>query len=461
MARRLRDHLVSLELTPDDLQTRDGTSEPVRRPSSADVAWVLTDGGVNALDPRRATFADAWGHWHRGKATLQRDARGYVVDADADGPRVVRTPVLAAAGVRAWKRIEFCELAPAGAAIGYRLYDGASEYAWTGAAWVAQVDDDTGWTDPDVINEHLAAFPTTARQIAVVARLSSTDRTVAPAFYGVRIALSVADQGDEDDAVIRAVLATLRAEVTVPSDLELVTRAAITPAAGLPLFAETPVDVRAVDAVYDLTADPSQLTPIAGAITAWTPGTPGTPAAWTPTAATIAAGHRVRVEASVLPQIVVQLARDLGPEFLGRLPQVRIYPGSVTARHENDGIEPLRPRSAPEDGSAPIGLDVDGAIRELLELDVVIVAERGTDARRIASALGDWLGVSGYRRVVSRETGRISTIRAGSAFASNAASLAENVTEVRATWVLEHEVRRGRTFGPVGLVRPGGVTLST
>lgn len=457
MARRLRDHLVPLPLVPEELELRDGLSEPVRRPSAAAVVWTLLDGGPSQANPQRRSFADDRGNWHRGKATVARDARGYVRDEDAAGPRVIRTATLVAEGVRTWRRIDFLEAVPEGCDVGYRLWDGTSEWAWTGAAWVAQVSDATGWTHPDTINANLATFPATARRLGVVARLSTDTREASPAFFGVRVALSCVERGDEEDALIRGVLASLRAAVTVPAFLELDLPAAVSPSAPLQLFPESPIDVRAVDAVFDRTTDPNELTPIAGALTAWTEGTPGTPARWTPTSATIPAGRRLRLEASIAPDVVVQRHRDLAP--VARLPAVRIYPGTALERYENDGGDLIYPREAPGGGGAPIGLDVSGAIREVISVDVLILAELGADARRIAGALGDWLGRSGYRRVVSRETGRISTIQARTAFVSDDASLAEGVTEIQATWRAEYETRRGRQFQEVPLVKPGGVGL--
>ena len=153
---------------------------------------------------------------------------------------------------------------------------------------------------------------------------------------------------------------------------------------------------------------------------------------------------------------MVQRHRDLAP--VERLPSVRLYPGSALERYENDGGDVIYPRAA-SGGGAPIGLDVSGAIREVIAVDVLILAELGADARRIAGALGDWLGRSGYRRVVSRETGRISTIQARTAFVSDDASLTEGVTAVRATWRTEYETRRGRQFQEVPLVKPDGLTL--
>ena len=456
MARRLRDHLVALPLVPEELGLRDGLSEPVRRPSASAVVWTLLDGGPSQAHPQRRSFADDRGNWHRGKATVARDGRGYVRDEDAPGPRVVRTPTLVAEGVRSWRRIDFLEHVPAGCDVGYRLWDGTSEWAWTGSAWAAQVGDATGWTNPDTINANLASFPATARRLGVVARLSTDTREASPAVFGVRVAFACVERGDEEDALIRAVLASLRAEVTVPSALELDLPAAVSPAAPLQLFPEAPIDVRTVDAVFDRTTDPSEASPIAGALTAWTDGTPGTPARWTPTSATIPAGRRLRVEVSIAPDLVVQRHRDLAP--VERLPSVRLYPGSALERYENDGGDVIYPRAA-SGGGAPIGLDVSGAIREVIAVDVLILAELGADARRIAGALGDWLGRSGYRRVVSRETGRISTIQARTAFVSDDASLTEGVTAVRATWRTEYETRRGRQFQEVPLVKPDGLTL--
>jgi len=348
--------------------------------------------------------------------------------------------------------VELLELVPEDTAIGYRLDTGSGELFWDGAAWSAPVDDDDGWNTSAEINAHAAAFPTSSRRLAVVARLSTTSAEASPAFYGARVVLGCTERGEDEDALFGALRAYLAEELTTGAAVEATLTSTIGPGAGLELFAGAPVDVATVDAAFDLTADPDQLAEIPGTLTPATLGAPGVSARWAPSSS-IPSGRVVRLEVSIRPDVVIQRHQDLAE--LARIPCVRLFPSAVVETLEAPEPEPLRGSTWAEGAAQP-----GGSQRLALAVDVVAIAETGAQARALGTALGDWLGPSGYRRLVSRETGRIVTIRAIGGLVQNQASLAEGVTEIRGSWVLEFEARRGRTLRTVPILRASGAQLT-
>jgi hypothetical protein len=136
--------------------------------------------------------------------------------------------------------------------------------------------------------------------------------------------------GDEGDAVVRTLVQSLRDEVRPFLHQDQVI--ATTTATRITIGREFVYDVTSVDAVYDLTADPNELSPLAGVFTAGdVEAVPPVAATFAPTVA-FTVGHRVRLEASYRPHVVAQAHQDLVQ--IERLPAVYVGLGS------NGTVEP-------------------------------------------------------------------------------------------------------------------------
>lgn len=137
---------------------------------------------------------------------------------------------------------------------GYRLCDGTSHFYWNGSAWVVTT---TAWnTEADIAN-NISSFPATARQLQIVARLTTSDRTVTPVLRSIRIAWQGKVEAFED-IVYRSLVPLLKSARTI---MDFVIKVPMP--GGMSLDVGTPftssgltADVVDVEAVFNNNIDP-------------------------------------------------------------------------------------------------------------------------------------------------------------------------------------------------------------
>lgn len=123
-----------------------------------------------------------------GAVQLKADANG---DYPTTGDQYVVTPLYKPKAVRQWVgfQVDIAHVMDGPDAQltgdGYRLSDGTSHYYWDGAAWTVTT---TLWNTEADIAAHISTFPATARQLAIVAKLSTTSVTVTPVLSAIHIA---------------------------------------------------------------------------------------------------------------------------------------------------------------------------------------------------------------------------------------------------------------------------------
>ena len=291
---------------------------------------------------------------------------------------------------------------------------------------------------------NFAVYPPTGRRLTVRARLSSTDDQVRPSFFGYRVAYGIRQLGDEDDALIRVLLRTLRAE------LRSVGVARFTTAAGdgagpFQLGPEVGYDVTGVLAVFDLTADPAEAIELPGTFAA------GTPATWTPDTP-IDDAHLVHLEFEYSPDVVISRHRDIVE--IERTPALLIQPGT-TAAQLNRGAELLVVRDLEVDPPTAVGLQAPAWLQQ--PLDLTLIAELGADVRRLQNDLRNVLQGSGYRSIVSEETGRIVDVRELTPLHTGGGRLLRGVQESTADWLIGYAVSSASDLEAVDLTRTDGV----
>lgn len=468
MARRLQALIATLDLEPDGYRVREGDPSGGCPRSDPDaVAWEL------ASATRRAGSAASGAGWSPvapdvwiARVTLP-EARGrYVTEAAYDvatnGPRTARTPILAAAGVRAWLGIELAyEASAAGTFARFRVWDvdADAELYWTGAEWAAG---DTGdpdpatWNEPEDLAAGFPSLPGNVRRISIVVWLGTSSATAAPAFYGARVAYGVRWVSAQDDALIRTVLASLRdelravgvAEVEAPELLDAL------PLAGDPF----PYQVTDVLGAWDLTADPDELAELPGTLAdgTWTPDVP------------IPAGHVLRVEFEYAPDLVVRRHQDLAE--LSALPAVYVAPsGPAREIVRPQGHVLIRDFYA----DPPRALALPEPATVAVPLDVRIVAELGRDVETLGQALDAWIattatdedgtptGLGTVRELVSRETGQIVRVQLLSHAAPGPAGSALGVADARAAWLLQFARPAAHTVHAGPLISESGVHYTT
>lgn len=463
MARRLRQLVTALTFDPNELALREGLDAPVSRNAPTWRSETVAPGGPHDVNRR---WTDAAGGAHAHKVHAPTRGGGYARFPAGSALRyVVRTAHLSGLGVRGFFAVDPMYDLPAGTTITWRISDAANEFRWDPgagpAAWVVAGDDDDDdeWSSTAILQTNVAAY--TGARFGLVARLELSPQVppieeyaqFSPAFFGCRVAYNVRDRGDEQDALVRTLQRWLRSGLFTTVIDRVGSYAGSGPVNLAPEWGLQVLEVTA----FNVTDDPGELLELSGTVVPLVAGNPGTPATWTPDTPP-AAGKALLLELKARPDVVVRRSREL--EEVSRLPAVRIFPTGAADALGSQGTEPFR--SEVLDGGAPVlQVDPSGMAHIRQELEMVLIAQTATDARRLASAVGDLLGAAGYRSLVSPETGRIVTVHALTPFTSSGGNLAGDVTELRAVWEIGYEARHVRTFPTVPFVRPGGVSTTT
>lgn len=460
--RRLRPIVLDVDLLPATFAARSGLDDLPRSPSRADVEWQ-TYAHTRTRDAGGGFEGDVAGELHPARATLPLDAQGLAItdaafDTGANGHRIADAPTVAAASLRGWLAVELHQVAGAGSSVSYRLNDGAQDLYWTGAAWGPATDPDAHWSTRAEVQANFPQLSPAVRTLTVRARLSTSSSSPAdrPAFLGFRVAYGVRDMGDEEDALIRCLLRTLVAELE-PTAVARVTVEPGTGANPIELGPELGYDVADVLAVYDLTDDPDELVELAGTFTAGGRAdvAGGAPSTWTPDAP-IADGHTIQVEFSYRPDVVVTRHRDVVE--LPRLPAVLILPAgtapSLTRTAEDHVIRNL-------EVDPPTGWALASPAWLEQPLEVSVIAELGSDVRRIQADLRAILQGCGYRSILSQETGRIVDVRELVPFRTGSGRLLLGVQESTSDWLIGYSVSSAADLVAVHLTRAGGVNAGT
>jgi len=449
MARRLRTVIQTLDLVPDAWVHFEGATVGAmpRTPSDDDVVWDVASVTSPGADSSGAGWHMRQDGLAQGRATLPQDAvSDYITDAVFDvvsnGHRTVRTPIMSAAGLRGWLRIEPLYLEPdAAATVTFRIHDGTDDLYWDGAAWSVASDEATHWTTPAALIANFASLSSGVRSFALVARLSTTDVDYTPSFGGCVVAYGLRDDGDDTDALLRTLRRKLLDEIR-PSLVAEWTTTASTAVVDVSDGGEWAYQLTDVLAAYNLTDDPLELAPLSGSFVSpdWTPDTP------------IDAAKRVRLEGEYSPDVVLQRHRDV--VALERLPSIVLTVGDVERSRTSI---PAEVRDI--DASPPVTYQLGGIATVEADLVVTVGAELGSDVSRITAALNAWLGGSGYRRLVSPESARAVAVQEVEGFRRAVDRLGSGISEARATWRVTYHESGADSLAAVTMTRAGGIAI--
>lgn len=459
MARILTPIVLDLELAPQGYALRQGVELP--------------DLPVSNVTLERHPHGRSHGHWsdragtlHSWRARLSLNADGKYSTSSSD--RSVRTPTISPAKVRAWTAIElwFREeskvagvvqrdrptdgepegTAPFEATVRFRLYDGTDELYWNGSAWVAFASDDNDRNTAQEIQDNFAALPSSVRTLAVVAYLDTTEATLTPYFFGARVLFEARVLGGADDAVLRTVLQSLRSELTIRSTMKWNTTAETASVAVPPAETANEVDhFVEVAGAWNLTDDPNELAPLTGS---WSSGT------WTFDAA-VPASKLVLLEYTHRPDVVWVRHRD-GVK-IRRYPSVVLLQDAPVQIQEPEAEVLVRDLYA----AVPAAVSVSPPARTGADFEVRVIAEFWRDAEETGRRLSSWFGGSGYRVLVSPDTGQLVEARWLEELQNVSGTLAQGVVELRGSLRLSYAVARRDTTSARYLVRSGGVVTTT
>jgi hypothetical protein len=444
MARRLQHVGAELLLTAElfELHHDQEVGNPPRTPTDADVAWELAGAGRAGWEVGLARTVGPIDSVP-GRALLPLSDGVYltdsVFDVGANGPRTVRSPKLEASGVRAWLAIEILLEEPTiDAVIKLRLWDGVEDLYWDGADWSTASNPATHWNTSTEVAANFAAFPATNRALQVVAWLSTSDEDYTPTFYGARAIYGCREIGDQDDALNRTVLASLRAELRPQAVEQFATTATLTSHQVAEELAG--YDVQEVLAAFNLTDDPNELVELPGVLASgvWTPTTP------------IAAGKVLRLEFSYLPNMVTSRHRSIST--IDSLPRLLLAPApggqSMPDRRE------FLVRDLVADPPTALALERGRVASDLVA--VVIQTELANDLQRLIRAFHQWFGPGDRRDFLSPATGRSVAFRLQGDLEITTGLLTSGVHEARGTARLTYTAAGEDTSRTVYLLEADG-----
>lgn len=140
----------------------------------------------------------------------------------------------------------------------YRLGDGATQMFWDvgTSAWVAASASD--WNTESEVAAHISTFPSATQNLQVIVNIKTDDSSVTPTVSEIRV-LYESDLEELEDYVWRSLLPSMRSAIR-PIAEHAVEMDATSAAISLNDFKiETPYDIKTIDAVYDIDADPKKL----------------------------------------------------------------------------------------------------------------------------------------------------------------------------------------------------------
>lgn len=137
----------------------------------------------------------------------------------------------------------------------YRLSDSVDEFWWDGGAWA--VAGATDWsTEADVAN-NILAFPADMRTLQVIVNLRTSDQRVTPTITEIKV-LYGASIDHMEDYLIRTLIPALKDNVRAPGRIHVDHGGGTTIVAGS-YKAETPYNIKDVDAVFNEDTDPAHM----------------------------------------------------------------------------------------------------------------------------------------------------------------------------------------------------------
>jgi hypothetical protein len=140
----------------------------------------------------------------------------------------------------------------------YRLGDGTTTYWWDGGAWTPITPLDTEWNTEAEIANNIASFPITTQTIQVVVNLYTTDKTVSPSLYGIKV-LYGSDTDHREDYITRSLVPDLKLGIRPIARVQIEQQETGTEFCLDLSEIETPYNIVGVDSVYDDDADPDHI----------------------------------------------------------------------------------------------------------------------------------------------------------------------------------------------------------
>lgn len=222
----------------------------------------------------------------------------------------------------------------------------------------------TDWNTEEQVSANIGTFPLTQHSIRFVINLYTTDETVTPVMYGVKV-LYGSDISHQEDYITRSLIPDLKENIRGIARI-ILTQAALGATITLPAT-EVSYDVVDVDSVFDEVADPNHLVDL---LTSYNSGT-----RLITLNAPVAANTRLFVQFVYRPLVALRTSRDF--DELDRVPAINIV--DVTEMNAQE----LKDDTVVNLGTGQ-GTRVYGGKMRDIEMTVQVIADKLVDYQRLS-----------------------------------------------------------------------------
>jgi hypothetical protein len=268
----------------------------------------------------------------------------------------------------------------------FKLNDGITDLYWDGGAWSPAGLSD--WNTEADIADNIATFPVASQSIQVVINLVTTDTTVTPEVTQVKL-LYLSDVEHLQDYVWESLVPDMEAKIRPIGEhhIESLGDATIDISATGDFPIETPYDITAIDAVYDLTADPKKLTDlfssydVSNKIVTLTSAPPAT--------------NTVLIRFLYKPVVAVNTDQDYIE--VNKIPQIIFTDITQVATMENVGIDWVINKS-----NATVGKRLRPTQSDI-EISAQWITDKDKDHARLGDAIRTYFGDNPFLRSVGTD----------------------------------------------------------
>lgn len=276
-----------------------------------------------------------------------------------------------------------------------RLWDGATEFWYTGGAWTAVSDTDTDWNTVEEVNNALGDWDLD-RDLGLVFELSTTDERFTPTLSRFRVLYSVDLVSPIDDWVYGALIGGMKESLRVRSDVIVVSDGTTSIDLGAVVDAfESPYEVTDVDAVWNEDDDSNHRSDL---LSGYDTGTRTITLTGAP-----ANGARLLIRFEWVPTVALDTSQDY--DELDRSPSIlfdRVTLEDLGEAPTGDGIVNVWT-------SPPTAVKFPAARLANLDLSLLLSAPLSVDLHRLAQAATEFF--QARRVVTSPTTGERATLR--------------------------------------------------
>lgn len=329
--------------------------------------------------------ADSYGRWtlsDRTKITVDVgsffcDQEGFVgrlrLRSGVITAATAKTFVYQASGLRGFTAMEVVSYVPSGSVLRIRSWDGTARKYYSGGSWQTAGTDD--WNTVAEFEANFTTFPVVGRKLGFEFKLQANSDGETPIVYGVKTILQISFWSISDE-VMKIVIAALKANVTVSTVEKFTTKSTVSAldySDGItPEYSGFVIS--GVDAVFNLTDDVDQASPL-----------PGTWSSITKTftlTTPVPSGKQILAHLRYAPAVAYVGNKDY---FADTTPLIVFTTPSTDRQDSGEMI--VRQKSA----NPPVAKVVHAGFKVRKSMTIRIISEDGADCESLSDAIDAWM----------------------------------------------------------------------